>query len=370
MPESRLLLTSIGFLLVGLVIGAALMYVAVPPGQVKPETFTTTYTKTVYVTPTETTTPPSQEELKIAVIYVTPIEEPWNMALHQAMTWAQQNLNIKYTYVEKVHEADVERVIRQYINEGYKVIFPHSWGYNEVTRNLAPEFPDVLFCQGSGPVDVQWPNNVLLYDYWIQDAAFVAGVVAGMMTKTNKIGVVTAFSVPDVNRLVNAFIAGAKYVNPNVTAVVTFTETWFDPEKVSEAARAQIEAGVDVIYAERYGVFEAVEEARQQGKEVYAFGNIVDQNSLAPDVVLGSVVWDLKPFVQYVVDMVRSGNIHGGIINWGMKEGWAKFVWNDDLKNSVVPPEVVQKVNEVEQGIINGSIKVPIYEDWDPNRWS
>ncbi|MDK2464461.1 MAG: BMP family protein [Candidatus Korarchaeota archaeon] len=309
---------------------------------------------------------PQEEKLKVAVIYVTPIEEPWNTALHEAMTWAEQELNIEYVYTEKVDTADVERVIREYIAEGYQVIFPHSWGYNEVTRKLAKEFPNVYFAQGSGPTDVEWPPNVMLYDYWIQDAAYLAGVLAGKLTKTNVIGVVTAYPVPDVNRLVNAFCAGAKSVNPDVEIKVIFLESWFDPVKAKEAALAEIEAGADVIYAERYGVFEAFKEA---GVEGYAIGNIVNQTDLAPDVVIASVTWDLKPFVRYVVDSVRAGTFHGGIINWGMKEGWAKLVWNPTLKKQI-PQDVVAAVEEAQQKILNGEIQVPIYEDWDPERWA
>ncbi|HIQ03929.1 MAG TPA: BMP family ABC transporter substrate-binding protein [Desulfurococcales archaeon] len=353
-------------LVVGLGVGALLFRVPATPTTT---TVTVTVPKTVTVTVTASPTPTPTEKVRIAVIYVTPIEEPWNMALHQAMKWAEKHLNIEYVYTEKVHEADVERVMREYINLGYKVIFPHSWGYHPVTIRLAKEFPDVLFCQGSGPVDIEWPNNVLLYDYWIQEAAYLAGMVAGLMTKTNVIGVVTAFAVPDVNRLVNAFCAGAKAVNPDVKIIVTFIESWFDPVKAKEAAAAQIEAGADFIYAERYGVFEACREAQKKGKRVYAFGNIVNQNDLAPDVVIASVVWDLRPFIKYVVDMVRRGEIKGGIVDWGMKEGWAKFVWNEKLKEKIVPPEVVKKIEEAKKAIIEGKLKVPIYEDWDPERW-
>ncbi len=307
-----------------------------------------------------------EEKVKAAVIYVTPIEEPWNTVLHEAMTWAVENLGIEYVYTEKVDTADVERVVREYIAEGYNLIFTHSWGYNEVTRRLAQEFPDIYFCQGSGPTDVEWPPNVILYDYWIQDAAYLAGVTAGLLTKTDVIGVVTAYAVPDVNRLVNAYCAGAKSVNPDVEIKVIFIESWFDPVKAKEAALAEIEAGADIIYAERYGVFEAFKEA---GIEGYAFGNIVDQSSLAPDVVLGSVAWDLHTFVEYVINMVKSGNFQGGIVDWGMKEGWAKFIWNEELKKQI-PSEVVQQVEEVQQKIIAGEIEVPVYEDWDPNRWA
>ena len=311
----------------------------------------------------------SAGEIKVAVIYTTPIEEPWNTVMHEAMTWAEENLGVEYVYSEKVDTADVERVIREYIDAGYDIIVPHSWGFYETTIKVAKEFPDVAFAQGSGPTNIEYPPNVVLYDYWIQDAAYLAGVVAGKMTETNVIGVVAAYPVPDVNRLVNAFAAGAKSVNPDVKVKVVFIESWFDPVKGKDAAKALIEDGADFIYAERYGPFEAAEEALKEGKTVYCFGNIVDQSSLAPNVVLGSVVWDLKTFVEKLVEMKESGQWKGGIYNWGMKEGWAKFVWNLQLK-SKVPDDVVDLVDKLRQDIISGKLKVPIYEDWDPARWS
>lgn len=316
--------------------------------------------------PTPPTPPP--KKLKVAVIYVTPIEEPWNTVMHEAMSWAKKELGVEYVYSEKVDTADVERVIREYIDAGYDIIIPHSWGYNPVTLKLAKEFPNVAFAQGSGPTDVEWPPNVVLYDYWIQDAAYLAGIVAGKMTKTNIIGVVTAYPVPDVNRLVNAFIAGAKSVNPKVKAKVIYLESWFDPVKGKEAARSLIEARADFIYAERYGPFEAAKEALAEGKTVYVFGNIVDQKDLAPEVVLASVAWDLKTFVKHLIEMKQKGEWKGGIYNWGMKEGWAKLIWNPELK-AKVPSDVIQAVEKAQEDIIAERLKVPIYEDWKPERW-
>ena len=313
-------------------------------------------------------TPTAPKKLKVAVIYTTPIEEPWNTVLHEAMSWAIKNYNVEYVYSEKVDTADVERVMREYITAGYDIIIPHSWGFYETTIKLAKEYPNVAFAQGSGPVDIQYPSNIVLYDYWIQDAAYLAGIAAGKMTKTNIIGVVAAYPVPDVNRLVNAFAAGAKSVNPNVKVSAIYIESWFDPIKGKEAAKALIERGADFIYAERYGPFEAAKEALEKGRKIYCFGNIVDQSSLAPEVVLASVAWDLKTFVAKLIEMKQSGKWEGGIYDWGMKEGWAKIIWNESLKKEV-PKDVLDAVEQVQKDIIEGRFKVPIYEDWVPERW-
>ncbi len=355
---------------VGLGLGFWIASIATPSKFSAAPTITITYTTTPPLISTSITPSISLKGLKVAAIYVTPLEEPWNTALHLALIWAQQELGVEYRYVEKVSEADFERVVRSLIATGYKIIFSHSWGYNEMVRKLASEYPDVFFLQGSGPVNVEWPKNVLVYDYYIQDAAFVAGALAGLMTKTNIIGVVTAFPVEDVNILVNAFIAGAKYTNPNVKAKVIFIESWFDPVKAKMAANTLISEGADMIYAERYGVFEACREAVAIGKTCYAFGNIVNQNSIAPDVVLGSIVWDLRPFIKYVLESYANRSLEGGkIVMWGMKEGWAKFIINEQLKQKI-SQDILLKIYGVEYAIINDEIKVPIYRDWKSERWS
>lgn len=372
MPHPKTIVIAIILVLaIGIVMGYTIGYLTAPsPASTTPTPTTPSPTETK--TPTETVVPftPTLAGLKVAAIYVTPLEEPWNTALHLALTWAHENLGIEYNYVEQVSEADFERVVRGLIAAGYKVVFAHSWGYNEVTRRLATEFPDVFFLQGSGPAGVEWPKNVLVYDYYIQDAAFVAGALAGLMTRSNVVGVVAAFPVEDVNILVNAFIAGARYTNPSVQAKVIFIESWFDATKARVAASTLIAEGADLIYAERYGVFEACRDAVIAGKMCYAFGNIVDQNSLAPDVVLGSVVWDLRPFIKHVLENYVAGTLEGGkIVMWGMREGWARFVWNERLKQTI-PRDILLKVEGVEYSILKEEFSVPVYRDWKPERWA
>ncbi|MCS7098510.1 MAG: BMP family protein, partial [Candidatus Methanomethyliaceae archaeon] len=267
------------------------------------------------------------QKFKVAAIYVTPLEETWNQILHKALQRASNELNIEYRYSERVSEADVERVIREYIAQGYRLIIPHSWGFWETTDRLAPQFPNVYFAQGSG-LCKNFGRNLVLYDYYIQEAAYVAGAIAAKVSKTNKLGIVTAFpGIGDVNNLLNGFIEGAKSVNPDVKVLISYINSWYNPSDAKIAASALISAGVDVIYAERYGVFEACKDPT--GRILaYAFGNIEDQNSLAPDVVIGSVVWDLYPMVKTLIEGARAGNYPAGVYYTTMKTGGAKFVWN------------------------------------------
>ncbi|MEM3365002.1 MAG: BMP family protein [Candidatus Methanomethyliaceae archaeon] len=294
------------------------------------------------------------QKFKVAAIYVTPIEETWNQVLHNALLKAKNELGIDYAYSEKVSESDVERVIREYINSGYKLIMPHSWGFWETSDRLAPQFPNVYFAQGSG-LCKNFGKNLALYDYYIQEAAFEAGAIAAKITKTNKLGIVTAFpGVGDVNNLLNGFIAGAKYVNPNINVTISYINSWYDPAKAKTAASALIASGVDVIYAERYGVFEACKDP--SGKVLaYAFGNIVDQNSLAPDVVVGSVTWDLYPMVKTFIQGAQSGNFPAGVYYTTMKTGGSKFVWNNAFAQSLTAVKAF--ADNLETLIVNGTIK-------------
>lgn len=310
---------------------------------------------------------PPTTTLKVAAIYTTPLEEPWNSVLHEALLSAAEELDIKYLYVENVAQSDFERVARGYVKEGASIIFSHSYNFYQDAKRLAEEFPKVSFIQGSGPLDITYPDNVVLYDYWLQDAAFLAGATAGYLTKSGRIGVVTAFAVTDVNNLVNAFIAGAKHVNPNVKPSVVFIESWFDPEKAKNAALAMIGDGADFIYAERYGVFEAVQKAQSEGKAVYAFGNIVDQKDLAPEVVLASVTWDMREFVKSLINEKLEDKLEGRIVT--NFPGWSKLVWNDDLKKKVVSPDVLQKIQDLETQIREGKLTVKVDIEWDPKKW-
>jgi len=313
-------------------------------------------------------TPAQPNKIRVAVIYVTPVEEPWNQAMHEAMKWARDNLGIEYSYVERVSESDVERVIRQYIQAGYDIIIPHSWGYYQTTIKVAREFPNVFFAQGSGPTNIQYPSNVVVYDYWIQEAAYLAGIAAGKLTKSNIIGVVASYPVPDVVRLINAFAYGAKSVNPSVKIRAVFIESWYDPVKAKEAAKALIDLGADIIYSESYGATDAAEDIYKQGKVVYTFGTVIDYSNIAPNTLVASIVWDLKPFIKYLVELRKNGSWTSGILEWGMKEGWAKLLWNSRFAREF--PEIVNYVEGVRKDILEGRLKVPIIENWDDSRWS
>ncbi len=169
---------------------------------------------------------------------------------------------------------------------------------------------------------------------------------------------VAAIPIGEVNRLVNAFKAGAKSVNENITLKVAYIGGWFDPPKAKEAALAQIEAGADLIYAERFGVFEACKE-----NGVLAFGNMSDQNALAPDTVITGPIWDMYPTIKFAIGMVKKDAwVAMDLKDWSMMaKGGSRLAPFHDFEEKL-SKDVIELVRDLEQKIINGTFRVPVDE--------
>ncbi|MFN8441372.1 MAG: BMP family protein, partial [Caldilineaceae bacterium] len=234
--------------------------------------------------------------------YATAIEEPWDGVIHAALNKAKEAGEIDYEFTDDIgYSGDMERILRE-VAEGKKpaVIFGDAFGNEEAVRRVAADYPEIAFVFGSGGGPVE--PNFSVFDNWIHEPAYLCGMLAGGLTKSNVVGVVGGLPVPEVNRIVNAFIAGAKSVNPEIDVKTTFINSWFDPAAAKEAAIAQIDAGADVLFAERFGVIEAAAE-----KGLYAFGNMSDQKELSPEHVVSSPVWNMNPTVEYIVKQVKGG---------------------------------------------------------------
>ncbi len=299
---------------------------------------------------------PAAKVIKVAAVYATPIEEPWDGAIHKALLKAKDELGIQYDWTENVGYSDFERILRGYANKGYNVIFGDAFGSEDAVRRVAKDFPNIAFVFGSGesPSD----PNLSVFDDWIQEPAYLCGLIAGKITKTNTVGVVGGLPVPEVNRIINAFVYGAKEANPKVKVQVSFIGSWFDPVKAKETALAEIGQGADVLYAERYGVIDACKE-----KHVYAFGNLLDQHSLAPNYVITGPMWNMYPTVKYVIESVKNGTYRAqDLKDWSMMaKGGAVLAPFYEFDNKL-PKDVIDLVQKKQEEIKNGQFRVPINE--------
>jgi len=295
---------------------------------------------------------------KIAAIFQTAIEEPWDGVIHKACLKAKKEMgNIEYEFTEKIAAADFEKVLREYAERGFDLIVGDAFLAGEdPVRRVAKDYPETAFAFGSefGPV----APNFSVFDNWIHEPAYLCGIIAGRMTKSNVLGVVAAIPIGEVNRLVNAFKAGALKVNPKVKVKIAYIGGWFDPPKAKEAAIAQIEAGADLIYAERFGVFEAAKE-----KGVLAFGNMSDQNALAPDVVITGPVWDMYPTIKFAIEMVqKKAWVSMDLGEWSMMGKGGSRLAPYHAFEKTLPVNVVKEASDIEQKIITGTYRVPVDE--------
>ena len=298
----------------------------------------------------------AQEKMKVAAIFSTPIEEPWVNQIHEAMLKAEEELGVEYTWAESVASADYARVLREFARDGHQFITGDAFAAEDIARRVAKEFPDTAFVFGSGQGPAE--PNFSVFDNWIHEPAYLSGIIAGKMTKSNTIGTVAAMDIPEVARLTNAFCGGAKEVNPEVKCKVSFIGSFFDPPKAKEAALAQIDAGVDVIYAERFGVIEAAQE-----RGILAISNMSDQQALAPDTVITGPVWDMWPTINAAIKQVQAGAYTAadfGTFSF-MAKGGSRLAplgpWETKL-----PADVVALVNEKQAAIMAGDFRVPVNE--------
>jgi basic membrane protein A len=306
-----------------------------------------------------------EESGKLAVFgaYATEIEEPWDGVIHTALNKEQQAGQITYDFTDALgYSGDMERTLREVAERDQPdIIFGDAFGNEEAVRAVAADYPDIAFVFGSGGGPVE--PNFSVFDNWIHEPAYLSGMLAGGLTKTNVIGIVGGYPVPEVNRITNAFIAGAQEVNPKIEAKVTFINSWFDPAAAKEAALAQIDAGADVLFAERFGVIEA---AAENG--LYSFGNMSDQTELAPDSVVSGPVWNMTPTVRYVIEQVKAGTYTAqDLKDFSMvaKGGADLAPINTEVRGGI-PEALLGKVRRREEQIKKGLFRVDIEEEQPP----
>ena len=261
---------------------------------------------------------------------------------------------IEYVFSENVANADYERVMRQYAEKGHTLIVGESFAVEAAARKVAKDYPKTSFLMGSSGKPQE--PNFAVFDNYIQEPAYLSGLIAGGMSKSGKIGMVGGFPIPEVNRLMNAFMAGVKEVNPKAEFMVSFINSWFDPPKAKEAAFAMIDKGADVMYAERFGVSDAAKE-----RKVLAIGNVINTQDKYPDTVVASALWNMEPSIDAAIKAVKAGAFkaedYGHYSTMKYKGSELAPIGTFESK---VPKAVVDKVRSRTAEILAGSFTVKV----------
>ena len=290
--------------------------------------------------------------LKIAFAYIGPVGDGgWSYAHDNARKALEKEFGDKIvtTYVESVPEsADAERVLRDFVGQGNQMVFGTSFGYMETMVKVAADHPEVKFEHATG---YKTAPNLSTYEARTYEGAYLAGIVAGAMTKTNILGMVGSVPIPEVVRNINSFTLGAQSVNPKITTKVVWVNEWFSPPKETEAATALLNGGADVLFQNTDSPA-VLKTAQEKGKR--AFGWDSDMTAYGPKAHLASAVINWGPYYVKATKDALEGTWATGQNWWGVKEGAIDIVSMADD----VPAETKAKVESIKAGLKDGSFAI------------
>nr|WP_315227217.1 BMP family ABC transporter substrate-binding protein [uncultured Albidiferax sp.] len=295
---------------------------------------------------------PKPEPLKIAFAYVGPVGDGgWSFAHDNGRKALEKELGDKIvtSFVESVPEsADAERVFRDMVGQGNKLIFGTTFGYMESMLKVAADSKDVKFEHATGFKNA---DNMATYDSRTYEGAYMAGVIAGKMTKTNTLGVVGSIPIPEVIRNINSFTLGAQSVNPKIKTKVVWVNAWFSPPQETEAATALINGGADILFQNTDSPA-VLKTAEAKGKR--AFGWDSDMTAYGPKAHLASAVINWGPYYIKTTKDALDGKWAAGKSWWGVKEGAIDIV---SIAEDV-PAETKTQVEEIKKGLADGSFVI------------
>ncbi len=307
--------------------------------------------------PTVTEEATTEESFKVGFIYIGPIiDRGWTYAHNKGRLYLEKQLGVETIYKESVPEGpEVEKVMKDMIAQGVKVIFAASSGYMDYVVKVAKEFPDVIFLHCSGYKNAENMNN---YYGRMYEARYLSGIVAGLKTESNKIGFVAAYEIPQVIRGINAFALGVQSVNEDATVAVRWTHTWHSLAKEKAAANALLDDGADVIaqHQDTAGPQRAAEE-----RGAFSIGYNTDMKAMAPNAYMTAPIWDWGPYYTEQVEKIMNGEWTSEAYWGGMEDGIVKLA--EFTKNA--PAEASAIVDEATVAIENGSLIIfsgPIYD--------
>jgi len=295
------------------------------------------------------------EPLKIVMIFPSAItSEGWNVEGFAGLMKAKDAFDIEVSYQESVLEGELAGVLRSCVAEGYDLIIVHELGYTDTTIEVAEENPDTMFAIVYG---FKSTDNVASISGTNWEANCLAGAVAGLMTKTDTVGLMIATDSPIAHNFINAgFIYGARWINPKVKVITTHVGSWDDVVKGKELVTSMIKGGADVVYSQCGKINTAAIQVCEAAG-VWAIGAIVDLSDIAPQTVIANALNPLESLVYGVIEDMVKGNLHGHLVVKGIKDGAEDISFNPLLIDKV-PENGVERVMELRQIIVDGKITI------------
>ena len=271
----------------------------------------------------------AKPKLRVALLTPGPIsDQAWNGGAYDGLVALRDSLGAEISHIQTKTPAEFEENFRQYGAQGYSLVFGHGFEFQDAAVRVAPSYPKSVYIVTSGRVTAE---NVAGISFGFEEASYQAGMIAGATTKSNVIGLIGGTELPPVKASFTAFARGAQAMNPKVKVLTSYVGNWDDVSAGKEQALAQISRGADIIFqnadAAGLGVIQAVKE-----KNILVFGSNVNQNAVAPTVMLGSVAIDFPKTFLLVAREVQAGTFHGRVISLGSKDEFVTLILNPDLR--------------------------------------
>lgn len=293
--------------------------------------------------------------LKVALLLVGSINDAgWSESSYRGFERAKKEFGFEGAYTENLQLPDIESAIRDYAERGFDAVIMTSAEFSDMAINVSPDYPKVKFVIVNG--QAAKAPNLANFRPNTPECGFIAGAFAGLITKTNVVGVVAGKKMPPVVDATNGFIAGAKYVNPKVEVLNSYIDSWVDIAKGKEASIAMIEKKADVLCSNTgQAAFGTIDAARQRG--IYAVGYIDDQYSVAPGTVPFSAIQDIGFAVYMGIKTIATGSFKPELVLVGAKEQLIRLSDFRTMGKDKVPDAVVAKMKQIYADIVNGSLK-------------
>lgn len=297
---------------------------------------------------------------KVALLTPGPVsDKSWNGGAYAGLMAIRDTLGAQVSHIQTKTPAEFDENFRQYGAKQFNLVFGHGFEFQDAALRVAPDFPKTVYVVTSG---TSVAKNVAGVDFAFEEASYLAGVVAGTVTRSNTLGMIGGTELPPVKRSFEAFEQGAKSVNPRVKVVVSYIGNWDDASAGKEHAIAQISRGADIIFqnadAAGLGIFQAVKEA----KTTRIIGSNANQNDIAPEHTLGSVVIDLPHAFLLIAREVQNGGFTGKVFHLGLHDDVVTFVPNPRL-SSTLPSGLMSRIDSARAEMVKGRFTKKILPD-------
>ena len=295
---------------------------------------------------------PKSQKIKVALVVASTIDDlAWSQSMYEAL---KKNPNIELAVSERMGKpVDASAAVRQYATQGYDMIFAHGAQYQGVLKELAPEFPKIMFAYGTG---FQTGANITAYDPQAQEGAYLLGYLAAKMTKSNTLGIVGPVEAGDAIKYNRGFQQGAAAGKADVKVRIAYTGSFGDLVKAAEIAKTHMDAGADVLTGSAQQVPGAIKAAAAKSG-TYWMSTDMDQSSIAPDTVLAAQVYNWEKIVAKMIEQRQKGDVTGKHLTLSFADGTLEFKYNPKLADKV-PQTVKDEIEKLKQDIASGKLKI------------